>query len=380
MAVAVGVVTTTEVMPIGLLLWIATDLRISTGSAGHAVTVYGILAGLLAPVLVVATGREDRRTVMLLILGAFVAGNLLTALAPSFPTLLAVRFAVGAVHGLMWAIVARMGVRLVRPGDGVRATAVVFSGISAALVLGVPVGTALGGALGWRTAFGLLAALAAVTWGALFALLPRLPPDEPPRPADIGRLMTNSALRFPLLITAVVVIGNYCAYTYVTPLLIAAGCGGDRVSLLLTGYGIAGVAGNFVAGALATRRGATVPALHGVLVGFLTALSVSMIALFLFRSVPPATLTLLLAWGLTYAGLPVILQTMVFTSAPAASEAATSVYVLVFNVSIALGALAGGVGVDRFGPAGPLLAGALTCGAATLLGAAMIAATRRRTA
>lgn len=377
MAVAVGTVTTTEVVPIGLLPQMSLDLGVSVGSAGLSVTLFGLLAGLLAPVMVVATGRWDRRTVVLVIVGAFAAGNLLTALAPSFPALLAVRLAMGALHGLMWAVVARVAVRLVRPGDGVRATAAVFSGISAALVLGVPAGAAMAGSFGWRAAFGLLSALAAVTWCALSAALPRLPPDPAPRPAEIARLVTDSTLRFPWLITAVVVIGNYCAYTYLTPLLIAAGFESTRVALLLMGYGIVGVAGNLIAGALATRRGATVPVLGRLLVGFLTALSVSMTGLFLFRSAPPAALILLLAWGLTYAGLPVLLQTMVFAAAPDAREAATSVYVLVFNVSIALGAFAGGLGIDRFGPAGPLLAGALTCCAGAIGG---FLAIRRRTA
>lgn len=356
------------------------DLGVSVGSAGLTVTLFGILAGLLAPVLVVATGRWDRRTVVLAILGAFAAGNLLTALAPSFPTLLAVRLAVGAVHGLMWAIVARVAVRLVQPGDGVRATAVVFTGISAALVLGVPAGATLAGTLGWRSGFALLAGLAAVTWGALFTVLPRLPPDAPPRAVEIARLVTSPTLRFPLIVTAVVVIGNYCAYTYVTPLLVDRGVGPDRIGLLLMGYGVTGVAGNFVAGALARRRGTTLRALGRLLVGFLTALTLSMLALAVvlvaFRSAPPAAVIALFAWGLTYAGLPVLLQTTVFAAAPAAREAATSIYVLVFNTSIALGALVGGLGIDRFGPSAPLLAGALTCGAAALSGGLAI---RRRT-
>jgi predicted MFS family arabinose efflux permease len=355
---AVFAVTTTEMTPMGLLPSIAHDLRVSEGQAGLSVTLYGVLAGLLAPVITVISGRMDRRTLVLSILAVFTAGNALSAIAQSYTVFMISRFTSGLIHGLMWAIVASVAIRLVCGKDAVRATAAVFSGISLALVLGVPFGAFIGSILGWRWAFALLSMLCALTFILVRALLPQLPCERTFTFSDLRPLLKSTQLRIVLLVTAVVVIGNYSAYTYVAPFLYdARAIGAGLVGPFLLCYGVAGVIGNFASGAILSRSHSVRP----VLAGLTVVLTMALLLIVLTQPRPLLAL-LMVVWGASYSALPVVLQTQVLrVSDKGIGEATTSIYVLVFNCSIAAGALVGGFGIDTGGPTIPVLIGALFC-------------------
>lgn len=362
-AVAAGVftVTATETMPIGLLHAIAPDLRVSEGVVGLTVTMYGILAGVLAPFLTAATRRFDRRYLLLLILVAFVVGNVFTALTTSYVVLMLCRLVIGFMHGVMWAIVASVAVRLVPARHSVRATTIVFSGISLASVLGVPLGTFVGEWLGWRAAFWGLVVCSGVTLFAIAIMVPAMPPRGEVHLRELPRLLKVANLRVAVSVTAMVVVGNFAAYTYITPYLLDnVGIPSSMISVLLLCYGMAGVAGNFLAGAVVGGH----CSLRTVLITFVAGLSGSLVLLLAVGPWKPAAIVLVLTWGITYSALPVGLQTLVFRSVPEAREAATSIYVLAFNVSIALGALFGGIAIDTAEASLPILLGILFCAAA----------------
>jgi predicted MFS family arabinose efflux permease len=352
---AVFAVTTTEMIPMGLLPSIAHDLKVSEGQAGLSVTLYGVLAGLLAPVITVITGRKDRRTLLLSILAVFIAGNALSAVAQSYAVFMISRFTSGLIHGLMWAIVASVAIRLVCATDAVRATAAVFSGISLALVLGVPLGAFIGSILGWRWAFALLSMLCALTFILVRALLPQLPCERTFTFSDLRPLLKSTPLRTVLLVTAVVVIGNYSAYTYIAPFLYdARAISAGLVGPFLLCYGVAGVVGNFACGAILSRSRSVRPVLAGLSVVLTAAL-----LLIVVTQPRPLLALLMVVWGASYSALPVALQTQVLrVSDHGIGEATTSIYVLVFNCSIAAGALVGGFGIDTGGPTVPVLIGA----------------------
>ncbi|CDO06247.1 arabinose efflux permease family protein [Mycolicibacterium cosmeticum] len=342
----------------GLLPSIARDLNVSEGVAGLSVTLYGILAGLLAPIATILTSRIDRRTVLLVILTVFTVGNALSATAYSYPMFMASRFLSGVIHGLMWAIVASIAIRLVAETDAVRATAAVFSGISLALVLGVPAAAFVGDLYGWRSAFAALAVLSGVSLVLVRALLPPLSSSGTFAFPDLASLLRQPRLRRVLAVTALMVIANYSAYTYIAPFLQdARGLAPQSTGPFLLIYGIAGVAGNFAAGALLSRARtvrAVLVALAVVLTGALMSLQVARL---------PIILAVLIAvWGASYSAMPVALQTLVLRiGGGRTGEAATSLYVLVFNCSIALGASAGAVAIDTAGPTVPALVGAAVC-------------------
>ncbi|MFF0608038.1 MFS transporter [Nocardia tengchongensis] len=354
---AVFVVTTTEMAPVGLLPEIAHDLDVSSGSAGVAVTAFGLVAGLLAPVSTVVSGRFDRRALLLTILSVFTAGNLLSALSSSYGLFILSRLVTGVIHGLMWSIVAAIAIRLVQPKDGVRATAIAFSGISVALVLGVPLGSSIGNIGGWRAAFGALAVLSLLSLLVVFLFVPRLPVVESVAWSDFRRLAGSRALLAALVVTCVVVVGNYAAYTYVAPFLIdERHIASSMIGPYLLLYGIAGVAGNFISGFALDRLGSPAK----VLVALGLAVVVSLVLLPLLNS-RYAVVVLLVVWGAAYSGLPVALQTLVLRSGGDSGQAATSTYVLVFNCSIAMGALLGGFAIDTSGASAPIWTGAAFC-------------------
>lgn len=362
-ASAVFTVTATETMPIGLLPEMAADLRVSEGTIGLTVTLYGVFAGFLAPVLTAATRRLDRKRLLIVILAVFVAGNVLTATATNYTWLMLVRLLVGFIHGVLWAIVASIAVRLVPANLSVRATAVVFSGISLASVIGVPLGTMVGQWLNWRAAFWGLAVCSALALGATAVLMPTMPPRGGVHLSDLPRLLTRGNLRAALAVTAVVVIAHYAAYTYVTPFLLRnVGLAPGMIGSLLLSFGVAGVAGNFLAGAVIGRM-----TLRTVVIGLTAGTGVSLALLLAAGTWQPGAVAFLLSWGIAYSALPVALQTLIFRSVPHAREAATSLYVLSFNVSIALGALAGSVALDRSGPSMVMTTAVALCAVALLL-------------
>lgn len=356
LAVAVFAVTATEMMPVAVLPEIGAALGVSVGVAGLTVTVFGVVAGLSAPLMTTRTRGLDRRTLVLAILGAFVVGNAATAVVTNYPLLLAVRLSMGLCHGLMWSIIAGAAVRLVPPTSAGRATAAVFSGISLALVLGIPAGTALSAQWGWRAVFVALAALAAATLIAVAILVPRLPA----RATGTPRWRTVPGPVYPILaVTALVVVGNYAAYTYVAPFLLDHnGIQPQMLGAYLLVYGVAGVVGNAVIGAVVGGR----RSLSALLVTCVAILSGSLVALRLAPAAPAIVVVVIAVWGASYSALPVVLQTLIFAAAPDVRDAATSLYVMVFNVAIAGGAFVGAVAIDAVGPAAPMMWGALFCG------------------
>ncbi|WP_460065719.1 MFS transporter [Streptomyces sp. YKOK-I1] len=344
-------VVTTEMLPVGLLTSLGDGLRVSAGTAGLALTLPGLVAAVTAPLLPVAVRRADRRRVLCALLLLLAAADLLSALAPSVLVLLAARALVGICIGGVWAVAAGLAVRLVPAASVARATSVVFSGIAVASVLGVPAGTFLGESAGWRWAFVAPAGLAVVVAAALAAALPPLPAEQPIRLRELGLLAASPRLRRGLLATGLLVTGHFAAYTYVRPVLERVpGLGPGRIGPLLLGYGVVGVVGTFVVGALAARDPRRTFCFLAV------ALASVMVLLVPAQASLPASAVLLLLWGFLYGGVSVSAQTWLSAVVPrSAREAASALVAGLFNTAIALGAFTGGRLSDTLGPTAPLL-------------------------
>ncbi|MEV8457493.1 MFS transporter [Streptomyces sp. NPDC052095] len=337
-------VVTSEMLPVGLLTPIGDALHVSEGTAGLTLTITGLVGAVSAPMLTPLLGRLDRRVLLCSMMALLALGNLLAAWAPGFGVMVVARVLVGVGMGVVWAVAAGLAVRLV-PGDGVGpATSLVFSGIAVASVLGVPAGTYIGELAGWRVAFVVVAVLAAVALIALAALLPPLPAEQVVRLGGVLKLVGDSRVATGLAVAALLVTGHFAAYTYVRPVLEEiSGAGPTMIGTLLLVYGVAGVLGNFVAGAGAGRfpRGTL------LVIAFVLASAVGLLPL-LGGSVPAAGV-LIAVWGVSYGGVSVSAQTWLLAAAPRAREAASSLFVGVFNGAIALGALVGGLTADGAG-------------------------------
>ncbi|MFC4912903.1 MFS transporter [Actinomadura gamaensis] len=370
-AVALGIFSlmTSELLPVALLTPIGSGLHVSAGTAGLMVTVPGLVAMVSAPLVTVAAGRVDRRVVLCALVGLVGAANLVSAVAPDFGVVLAARFLVGVGVGGFWAIAGGLAPRLVSERHVARATAIVFGGVSTASVLGVPAGTLIGDSSGWRTAFAAVGFLGLAALAALVLLLPSLPSQRTITFGELPRLLrAGSGVRTGVIITFLLITGHFAAYTFVRPILQqVSGIGGDRTGGLLLAYGIAGVIGNFAAGA---RAGHDV---RRTVVTIAAALAAAVALFALVGGTPEAAIVLLLGWGLAYGGVSVSLQTWILKAAPQQHEAAGSLFVAAFNFSIAFGALVGGLAMDHVATTGTLwIATALAALTAT------VAATHRR--
>jgi predicted MFS family arabinose efflux permease len=254
--------------------------------------------------LPLAVGRLDRRALLAGLLVVMAVASTISALAPNFAVLLVSRLLVGITIGGFWAIAGSLAVRLV-PGPSVaRALVLIFGGVGAAAVLGVPIGTMIGQVVGWRGAFWSLAGLSVAVLIAALALLPPLPASEPVRLAVLRAQLRNPVLVAGIAATALLVAGHYGAYTFVSPALQdISGVGSASIGPLLLGYGVLGMVGNAVADSWAARQvGRTMAAIVIVL-------GAALVLFPLLGASPWTGAVLLLVWGLAYGAAPVALQT-----------------------------------------------------------------------
>ncbi|MGW3770885.1 MFS transporter [Actinomadura verrucosospora] len=364
-AVALGtfLLVTAEQLPIGLLTSVESALSVSEGTAGLMVTVPSIVAGFAAPLVPMVVRSLDRRILLVGLMTLMTVANLGSALAPTFAVLVGSRVLVGIAIGGFWAVAAGLAVRLAAPADVPRATAVIFGGVGAANVFGVPLGTLVGDLTGWRIAFSSLSALALVTLIALPAVLPRLVASQAVRPELLMEQLRNPGVRVGIIATVLLVFGHFAAYTFVSPALQKlSGIDERYVGPLLFGFGAAGMIGNFVAGSALSRR------VHRNVLTIAVTMTAAMPLFLLLGRTAVGGALLLIVWGLAFGGVSVGLQTWMIKTAPQAVEAASSLWVAVFNLSIGFGALAGGVIVDTLTLRGVLWLG----GACALLAALAI--------
>lgn len=341
-AVMIGIflLVTAEQLPIGLLSQVAADMHVTPGMAGLMVTVPGIVAAFSAPLLPVAVGRLDRRVMLTLIMVVMTIGSVLSSLASNFMLLLAARVLVGISIGGFWAVAGSIAPRLVPEDQVAKAMTVIFSGVAAASVLGVPLGTLLGDFSNWRIAFGSLGVFSLLTAAALWYWLPPLPPREPVRLRVLAQQFSNRGVRVAVLTTGFVVVGHFAAYTFISPILQdISGIAQRHVGSLLLLYGAAGILGNIAAGMFAARH-----PYRAVLA--IPSLLLLVVAAFPLLGVQPTSgVLLLMAWGAAFGSVSVSIQTWIIRTAPN-TEAATALMAFVFNLSIGLGAMVGGRVVD----------------------------------
>lgn len=341
-AVMIGIflLVTAEQLPIGLLSQVASSMGVSPGMAGLMVTVPGVVAAFSAPLLPVAVGRLDRRIMLTVLMTVMVVGSVLSALASSFALLLAARVLVGLSIGGFWAVAGSIAPRLVPEAQVPKAMTMIFGGVAAASVLGVPLGTLLGDLSNWRVAFGALGGLSLLTAIALWCWLPPLPPREPVRLRVLAQQFSNRGVRVAVLTTGFVVVGHFAAYTFISPILQEiSGISQRHVSSLLLLYGAAGIIGNIAAGMFAGRH-----PYRAVLV--IPSLLMIIVAVFPLLGVQPSSgVMLLMVWGAVFGSVSVSIQTWILRTAPN-TEAATALMAFTFNMSIGLGAMMGGRIVD----------------------------------
>ncbi|GAA3111334.1 MFS transporter [Streptosporangium carneum] len=354
---------TTELMPVGLLTPVGASLSISDGVAGLMVTLYGVSAGLGAPFIVAWTRRVNRRLLLSALLAVLALGNLVTAVAPSYPLVLGARLVMGFANGVFWAIGVSMAMRLVPERQANRAAAVALSGISIATVVGIPLGAFLESLTDWRATFLIWSGLSVLVLLAVAAIVPSLPSDNAVPVREVFALpVRNRRLRIVMLTVVLYVLGHFGAYTFVRPFLEEnSGASPGFVAGLLVVYGAGGAVGNFVAGHAATRN------LTGTFVAACGGLVAALLALLAFGGSQAGAVVALVVWGVSFGAANLCQINLTLAAAPDRFEAAMSINTLGYNTSIALGALLGGLFADRLGVTSAVWFGVVLTAASLLL-------------
>lgn len=355
---------TSEFLPTGLLPDIAAELQVSESQVGFLVTLYAGTVVLTAAPLTALTRHYSRKWLVVIVLIVFTLANVLAAIAPSYELLAAARVLGGLAHGLFWAVVSAYAVHLVPAHQVGRAVAITNGGGTAALILGVPLATALGHALDWRLAFAVVAGAIVVFTLVTVRYLPavehreKLATGEIPLPLRRDRTIAPVALLCGVVL--VVMLAHFTLYTYIAPYLVGPmGFAPDAVAGMLFVYGGAGAVGLVLAGVTADRFPRS---------GFLVALGVMVLAVLGLALVPGSpwlAIPLLVLWAIAFGGAPAMLQTeLLRTASPRIRDVAAAALTTAFNVGIGSGALLGGVLLDRVG----IVALPLTDAALTVLG------------
>ncbi|MCQ4166211.1 MFS transporter [Tahibacter harae] len=346
-AFAIG---TTEFVIVGLIPTIAADLGVTLPSAGLLVSLYALGVAVGAPLLTALTGRLPRKTLLLALMLLFTAGNLLAWLAPGYAALVVARVLTGLAHGVFFSIGSTIATSLVPRERAASAIAIMFSGLTVALVTGVPLGTFLGQHFGWRATFLAVSALGLVSFIASLAFVPRgLAQSAPASLLAQAQVLRRPRLLLVYAMTAVGYGGSFIAFTFLAPLLTeVTGFSAGAVSLVLLVYGVSVAVGNIWGGRLADRLGA-LAALQRIFLGLAAVLALYSLA----APHAPLALLVVLLWGAVafgnVPGLQVYVVQQVARQAPQAVDVASGLNIAAFNLGIAGGAWAGGLIVQRLG-------------------------------
>ncbi|NYJ01783.1 DHA1 family inner membrane transport protein [Nocardioides thalensis] len=365
LALAIGAfgIGTTEFVIMGLLPEIADEFRVSIPTAGWLVSGYALGVVVGAPVTTVLGTRLGRKTMLLLLLVLFVAGNLLSALAPTFGLMLIGRLVTSLAHGSFFGIGSVVAAELVAPHKRAGAIAFMFTGLTVANILGVPLGTFVGHAIGWRTTFALVAVLGVAGLVGIAALVPALPRPEGARLRAELSAFRNIQVTLAMAMTVLGFGGVFAAITYIAPMMTeVAGFAESSVTWLLVLFGVGMFLGNLLGGRYADR--ALMPMLYLTLGGLAVVLALFTVTAH-HRAL--AAVTILLVGGLGFATVPP-LQKRVLDHAAGAPTLASAVNIGAFNLGNALAAWLGGLVIAAgLGYTAPNWVGALLAASALAL-------------
>ncbi|GAC1509648.1 MAG: MFS transporter [Steroidobacteraceae bacterium] len=339
LALSVGAfgIGTTEFAPMGLLPLIASDMHVSIPHAGLLVSAYalGVLVG--APLVTLASGRMERKTLLICLMALFTLGNALSAIAPGYGVLLAARIVTSFCHGAYFGVGSIVAASLVQQDRGASAVAAMFMGLTIANIGGVPLATFVGQHAGWRVAFGGIAVLGVIAMLALKLALPTIPAPERQRGAGALAVMRRPAVLTALATTVLGSAAMFTVFTYIAPILTdVTQVSSHTVTVALVIYGIGLTIGNYLGGRFADI------ALRKTLIVTLTAL-VALLLLFAvtMHSAVPALATIF-AWGIATFALVPPLQSRLMHVASDAASLASAINIGAFNLGNALGAALGG--------------------------------------
>lgn len=339
-AAAAFVFNTSEFMPIGLLVSISSDFGITEAQGGTIITAYAWAVCLLSVPLMVAASRFSFKPLLLVVVGVFVAGQVGSALASDYWTLLAARLVVACAHAVFWSIAAPIAVRCVSVDHQPAALSAIITGSSVAQILGLPLGRMVGLALGWRATFACIAACSVTVLIALAVSVPKLASGEPFRLRELPELVKNPVLASVFAGIAFTATAYYTGYSYVEPFLQQVGGQSDGViTCALMVFGVAGIVGSLLFARLYVGQRRRFWYLRISVAGIAASLALMVLA----APSVAAIMAMFVLWGVCATSFNVAFQAEILKYAPESGSAvAMSIYSGIFNLGIGAGSAIGG--------------------------------------
>ncbi|VFS48536.1 Inner membrane transport protein ydhP [Budvicia aquatica] len=339
-AFAIG---TTEFVIVGLVPTIANDLNVSLSSAGLLVSLYALGVAIGAPVLTALTGRWNRKAVLIILMAFFIVGNVMAWMAPGYETLIVARVLTGLAHGVFFSIGSTIATSLVDKDKQASAIAIMFTGLTVALVTGVPLGTWIGQHFGWRATFLVVSVLGVIALIGSALLVPsNLKQAAPARISVQLKVLTQPRLLLVYGITAVGYGGTFIAFTFLAPILQqVSGFQSSAIAGIMLVYGVSVTIGNIWGGKLADKMG-PVKALNIIF----AALALVLLVFTFTASSQIGALLTVFVWGAfafgNVPGLQVYVVQLAKEYTPEAVDVASGLNIAAFNIGIAIGAWLGG--------------------------------------
>lgn len=342
-ALALGVfgIGTTEFAIVGLLPEISAALNVSIARAGLLVTGYAVGVAIGGPILAILTNRMSRKSALLVLIGLFVIGNALAAVAPSYGFLMVARIVTSFCHGAFVGIASVVAVDIVPADRRATAIAVVWAGFSASSIIGVPAGTALGHAFGWRSTFWTIAVLGLVAAVMIAGLLRETKNTGKPNLASEFKVLARPIVLLGLALSACVCGAGFAVYTYIAPILLnVTGISPQALPWVLLAFGIGGTIGMFGGARLADWK------LGPTLVGIVAAQVLLYLGLLLTVHSPPLAVASVFFWGMLFYAPASAIQLRLVDAAIEAPNLASTLNQSAFNVGIAVGPSIGAAGLS----------------------------------
>ncbi|AJH74016.1 sugar (and other) transporter family protein [Bacillus cereus ATCC 4342] len=332
---------TTEFIIMGILPDVAKDLNVSISSTGLLVTGYAIGVAIGAPLLTALTGKMQRKKLLLMLMLLFVIGNTLCAVAPTYEFLLVSRVLAAFAHGTFFGVGSVVASKLVPPEKQSSAVAMIFTGVSVANIVGVPLGTFVGQALGWRASFWIISALGVVAILCITKFIPQMALTSVPSFRQEIRVLKKPQVQLTLLMTILSFVGVFAAFTYIAPTLTdITKFSASAITPILLLYGLGLTIGNTVAGRLSDWK--PMP----TIIGMLALLTLVMGSFYITSEYKILAVITVFLWGFTSFGHVPGLQMRVIAKAKGAPNIAASLNISAFNLGIALGSFVGGVVIN----------------------------------
>ncbi|NCE83385.1 MULTISPECIES: MFS transporter [Pseudomonas] len=362
MSLAAFALVASEFMPVSLLTPLAADLQISEGQAGQGISVSGLFALLTSLVIAAVAARVDRKRLLLGLTLLMILSGTVVALAPDYRVFMLGRVLIGVAIGGFWSLSAATAMRLVPSAQVPRALAIVNGGNALATVIAAPLGSFLGGLIGWRGAFFCVVPVAMLAGVWLLVSLPSIKMQTAPHSGNVLRLLRKASVALGMLAVSVFFMGQFMLFTYLRPFLEnVTQVSVSTLSLMLLVLGLTGLVGTFLIERCLKN------ALYPALIAIPLLMAVIAVALLVMGSSPVATTALLGFWGLVATAAPVGWWTWLSRELPDDAEAGGGLMVAIIQLAITAGATVGGLAFDHWGYQATFELSAASLGIAALL-------------